>query len=66
MDRQVAGGDDGEFLGRAADDQCIEVHYIPLMAIIPGSDLYFAMRYWEHPSYQPVREGIEEVARRSL
>ncbi|PUU79521.1 hypothetical protein B9Z19DRAFT_1175846 [Tuber borchii] len=28
-----------------ADDHCIEVHYIPLMAIIPRRDLFFAMRY---------------------
>jgi len=71
MDQQAAGGGGGggggggKFMG-PADDHCIEVHYIPLMAIIPRRDLFFAMRYWEHPNYKRVRQGIVEEARRTL
>ena len=69
MDRQTAGGggggDRGKFM-RPTDDHCADVHYIPLMAIIPRRDLFFAMRYWERPNYQQVRERIEEEARRTL
>lgn len=69
MDQETAGGGGrgggGKFM-RPADDHCKEVHYIPLVAIIPRRDLFFAMRYWERPNYQPVRERIEEEARRTL
>ncbi|KAG0643325.1 hypothetical protein HOY80DRAFT_946380 [Tuber brumale] len=71
MDQQVAGaaagggGDGGEFV-RPANNRCTEVQYIPLMAIIPRRDLYFAMKYWEQSDYRRVREGIEEEARRTL
>ncbi|RPA95825.1 hypothetical protein L873DRAFT_1773984 [Choiromyces venosus 120613-1] len=51
---------------RPRNDHCTEIHYIPLMAIIPRRDLYFAMKYWEHPNYRRVREGIEEEAQRTL